>query len=103
MRIASPAEDGMSARTDIHVLHTEGRRSLVEARLFTGRTHQIRLHLSHLGAPLVGDRRYGGPAAERLCLHAVHLGLKHPDGFDLSWECVPDPGFWSAGGITPPA
>jgi 23S rRNA pseudouridine1911/1915/1917 synthase len=58
--------------------------ALVEARPETGRTHQIRAHLAHLGAPLVGDVRYGGPRAvsgfpvPRTMLHARRLALAHP-------------------------
>ena len=54
--------------------------SLLEVRLETGRTHQIRVHLAAVGLPVAGDPRYGagrGPAP-RLFLHAAHLGLDHP-------------------------
>jgi 23S rRNA pseudouridine1911/1915/1917 synthase len=50
----------------------------VELELETGRTHQLRVHLSALGHPIVGDAAYGGPAFERLCLHAYTLELPHP-------------------------
>lgn len=79
--------------------------ALIECRLFTGRTHQIRAHLSHLGAPLIGDPLYGkqrafkaeGPHAEevatcvaafpRQALHAAVLGFKHPiTGQELRFE-----------------
>lgn len=63
----------------------EGRgAALVEARPETGRTHQIRVHLAHLGAPLLGDARYGGPRrvgeveVPRVMLHARRLELVHP-------------------------
>jgi len=46
---------------------------LVEAEIYTGRTHQIRIHLASIGHPVLGDRRYGGPAAPRLMLHAWKL------------------------------
>lgn len=59
--------------------------SLVECRLETGRTHQIRVHLSFAGTPVVGDRRYGGGGAlarrlelDRPFLHAAHLSFPHP-------------------------
>lgn len=63
----------------------ELRVTMVACRLETGRTHQIRVHLSEAGAPVVGDGLYGagrGPAAflrlERLFLHAASLGFRHP-------------------------
>lgn len=50
----------------------------VELRLETGRTHQLRVHLSGIGHPIVGDSAYGGSAYERMCLHAYALELAHP-------------------------
>ena len=47
--------------------------SIVEAEILTGRTHQIRIHLASIGHPVAGDRRYGGPPAARLMLHAWKL------------------------------
>ena len=47
--------------------------NLVEAEILTGRTHQIRIHLASIGHPVAGDRRYGGPPAARLMLHAWKL------------------------------
>jgi 23S rRNA-/tRNA-specific pseudouridylate synthase len=49
------------------------RDGLVEAEIRTGRTHQIRIHLASIGHPVLGDRRYGGPPAARLMLHAWKL------------------------------
>ena len=77
-------------------VHAQGALSLIECRLLTGRTHQIRVHMSHRGHPLVGDPLYGGAgprartlgktarAAVRLfrrqALHARLLGFRHPGG-----------------------
>ena len=62
----------------------------VVARLHTGRTHQIRVHLAHLGHPILGDALYGGAPSDRLWLHAWRLGLKHPvTGEDLRLEAPP--------------
>ncbi|WP_449539218.1 RluA family pseudouridine synthase [Ferdinandcohnia sp. Marseille-Q9671] len=53
--------------------------SFIELELLSGRTHQIRVHMSHLGNPLVGDTLYGGqPIIPRQALHAAKLSLLHP-------------------------
>jgi 23S rRNA pseudouridine1911/1915/1917 synthase len=75
--------DGHSAVTSYRTLEMNGA-VLVEAQPETGRTHQIRVHLAHAGAPLLGDRRYRGPAMvgeiaiPRVMLHAKRLELPHP-------------------------
>jgi 23S rRNA (cytosine1962-C5)-methyltransferase len=51
----------------------------IEAEPLTGRTHQIRVHAAAAGFPILGDGLYGGTAADRLCLHARELTLKHPE------------------------
>lgn len=71
--------DGREAVTEIQVAATNDRFSLILARPKTGRTHQIRVHLKHVGAPVVGDRLYGNASeAERHLLHAYRLVLEHP-------------------------
>lgn len=62
----------------VKVLRREGTRALLEVRIETGRTHQIRAQLAAEGAPVLGDRLYGGAPAPRLMLHASRIGLVHP-------------------------
>ncbi len=82
MAVVAPPR-GRSARTDYRVRQTlpsaAGTISLVECRLHTGRTHQLRVHLKHLGHPILGDVLYGGPRSpERQTLHAWKLAFVHP-------------------------
>jgi 23S rRNA pseudouridine1911/1915/1917 synthase len=68
-----------AAETTWKVLVSEGNLSLVECRPKTGRTHQIRVHLKHLGHPIAGDRVYGGGADfPRQLLHAWKIAVDHP-------------------------
>lgn len=78
VRVAD-ARGGESALTHYRLVRTTGGRSLLEVRLGTGRKHQIRVHLAHIGCPIVGDPRYGKSKASRLALHAHSLRLLHPD------------------------
>ena len=74
-------EGGREARTDFKVLRTGREASLLECRLHTGRTHQIRVHLQHLGHPILGDIVYGRRHAgnfSRQMLHAWKLAFDHP-------------------------
>jgi 23S rRNA pseudouridine1911/1915/1917 synthase len=102
-RMAVLAHGGKPAETDYRVLRRYGRAAcLLECRLRTGRTHQVRVHLAHIGHPLVGDAAYGGTrqgrspagpgrglpeplraalaAFPRQALHAVGLRFIHPVG-----------------------
>lgn len=54
------------------------RRALIRCRLHTGRTHQVRIHLAYIGAPVVGDEVYGRTSGIRLALHADTLAFLHP-------------------------
>ena len=71
---------GRPAVTDYTPLRGDGGHTLLEVRIHTGRTHQIRVHLAWVGRPIVGDRLYGAPfsSLERFFLHAWKLRLEHP-------------------------
>ena len=78
-------EGGMPAATRVRVLKAKPDFSLLEIRLLTGRTHQIRVHLAHAGHPILGDDKYGDFALNRelktrLLLHAAKLAFRHPLG-----------------------
>lgn len=74
----SEKNGGVIAVTEFKVLKRENGLCYLECHPVTGRTHQIRIHLSGRGCPIVGDSLYGGTKAERLCLHAKSLELRHP-------------------------
>ena len=115
--------DGKHARTDVTVLDRQPGLTLVRCRIHTGRTHQIRVHLSHAGFPLLGDRMYGvapdvflrtldhgadrgvveAAGAPRHALHSSRLILPLPDGpLSLSCEMPADmTGWWKDPGRLP--
>ena len=80
--------EGQPARTRYRVIERAGNRAAwVELQPFTGRTHQLRVHMSAIGHPIVGDGKYGGAAAfltggisRKMHLHARRLRVDHPDG-----------------------
>lgn len=89
MTVTEPGRPGRSAWTSYRLLEQLPESSFVEARLHTGRTHQIRVHFQNLGFPLVGDTTYGARANVRFTeatgitpmhqmLHARHLAFFHP-------------------------
>jgi len=80
-RMSVSSSRGRAARTEYRVLCSTERESLVECRLHSGRTHQIRVHLQHLGHPVLGDKTYASRFAKnfpRQMLHAWKLGFPHP-------------------------
>lgn len=99
-KMAVVEKNGKVAISEYEVLHTallNGKKvSLVKVRIFTGRTHQIRVHLAMLGTPVLGDDIYGGarylPGIPRQMLHAWRLVLPHPiNGTTLKLQ-APIPG-----------
>lgn len=97
------APDGQRTETHVAVRRRVGKwATLVEARLLTGRKHQIRVHLQHAGHPIAGDGRYGDPSfnstVERrggsgLHLHAARMVIPRPDGTELA-VTAPMPRRW---------
>src|SRR5204863_7081160 len=97
-RRGSSAQPGAGQRaiTHVRILEELGNFTLVECRLETGRTHQVRIHLGEAGTPICGERVYDRPlhgrplpdasGAKRVALHAAVLGLDHPaDGRRVRW------------------
>lgn len=96
---------GKSARSDCRVLSRRGDRTIVEVTIFTGRPHQIRIHLAAAGYPLLGDSLYLAGGTPRITpqasanpvpgdcgyyLHAYRLGFTHPrSGEKMTLECTP--------------
>jgi RluA family pseudouridine synthase len=72
-------DKGKYAKTGYKVLKESNEHSLLEISLYTGRKHQIRVHLAENGNPIVGDKIYGNAkGVQRLALHSVSLTIKHP-------------------------
>ena len=72
------------ARLSYRVLRG-GTQSLLQVRLFTGRTHQIRVQFASRGFPLVGDRKYGAKTGGKLQLYSWRLSFPHPDGRHMTF------------------
>ncbi len=100
-KMAANVRNGREAVTHWKVLKELKGASIIEARIVTGRTHQIRVHMASIGHPLLGDSLYGGPAIVKLqgksvnvarqMLHAAYLRVRHPGtGETVEWE-VPLP------------
>ena len=89
---------GKRAVTHVEVVQRLRGATLIHCRLETGRTHQIRIHLSEAGHPLLGDERYArhyvqAPVAPRMMLHAETLGFEHPNGEPMDFSQSPPADF----------
>ena len=97
--VAAHAEGAQASQSRYRTLAASDDGALVELEPLTGRMHQLRVHMAHVGRPLVGDARYGGALtaaghrAARLMLHAVRLSFPHPDGGRLTVEAPPPEDF----------
>jgi 23S rRNA pseudouridine1911/1915/1917 synthase len=96
--------DSQRAVTQVRVVERLGAFAVVECKLDTGRTHQVRIHLGEAGTPLCGERLYDRPlngtplpdesGAARPMLHAARLGIEHPEGDEfMGWEADPPADF----------
>ncbi len=95
-----PPEDGKPAVTHYRVLAGTDKAALLEVRILTGRTHQIRVHLAHIKHPVLGDAVYGGRQSgipvrpERQMLHAWRLAFTHPGtGAKMAFTAPPPEDF----------
>ena len=100
IQVCEPAVEGAQvALTRYRTVATGQGAALVELTPETGRMHQLRVHLAHLGRPILGDPRYGGALTvaggpvPRLMLHAVALGFPHPEGRTMRIEAAPPDDF----------
>ena len=110
MSARADAKNPRPARTRVTVVRRFENYSMVECVLFSGRNHQIRVHLSHIGHPIIGDEYYGphgtikqaprfdgdDPTEERHALHAASLGFFHPILREwMQFRTSPPTDFWA--------
>jgi tRNA pseudouridine32 synthase/23S rRNA pseudouridine746 synthase len=100
--IMEVAANGQAARTRYRTLKAANGAALVELQPETGRMHQLRAHLAHIGVPIAGDGKYGGlfqlgaTSTPQLLLHALRLDLPHPEAGRIALEAPPPPEFLAA-------
>ena len=99
-KMAVTEKNSRPAVTHWRVLERFGQYTLVECRLETGRTHQIRVHMAYIRHPILGDTVYGSPKSElgqtSQCLHARKLSFRHPrSGEEITVTC-PRPAYFEA-------
>lgn len=83
-------KDGREAITEYKVIASNDRFSLVELKPRTGRTHQLRIHMAHIGTPILGDPVYNpkSPKADRMYLHAYSLEITIPEGQRMTFTAL---------------
>jgi 23S rRNA pseudouridine1911/1915/1917 synthase len=86
---------GRACETEAEVIKRRSGKALIRLIPHTGRTHQLRIHLSYLGCPILGDSRYGGKKYRRLMLHAEKLHIKPPalgknQRQEMKWTVEPE-------------
>ncbi len=95
--VQRPTSTSREARLSYRLLDSAGGRHLLEVELETGRRHQIRLQLAHIGCPIVGDCRYGASqplSARQIALFATQLTIAHPTRPEPLTVCAPLPEGW---------
>lgn len=99
-RVVKVNQEGKPSLTLFRPLQTSAQASLLEVELYTGRTHQIRVHAASIGYPVAGDEKYGDKefnnamkahGLKRLFLHAAKIEFQVPDGKQFTFQAVLDP------------
>ncbi len=118
MSARADARESRAAKTRVTVLQRSAAHALVECVLFTGRNHQIRVHLAEVGHPIAGDEYYAAfgairkaprfdgeePSEQRHALHAASLGFLHPILRQwMKFSTCPPPDFWQVAGVLQPS
>lgn len=95
-KMSSRTSKGKNAVTEFKVVERYKDTSLLEITILTGRTHQIRVHLAHIGYPVVGDAIYGKKKdkSKHLMLHAEKIGFNHPETLDYMELSAPMPDYF---------
>jgi len=97
--VAFDAPGAQGSQSKFRTLASGPEGAVVELEPLTGRMHQLRVHMAHIGRPLIGDVRYGGALttavgpAPRLMLHAARLSFPHPEGGTTTVEAAPPEDF----------